>query len=49
MKLYAGIDLHSTISYLAIIDGSVKRVFKEKATERHCFDYREANFVQRLP
>lgn len=30
MKLYSGIDLHSTNSYLAIIDKSGKRIFKEK-------------------
>ncbi|MBE0575764.1 MAG: hypothetical protein IH613_07695 [Desulfuromonadales bacterium] len=30
MKLYAGIDLHSTNSYVAIIDESGKRIFKEK-------------------
>ena len=30
MKLYSGIDLHSTNSYLAIIDESGKRIFKEK-------------------
>jgi transposase len=30
MKLYSGIDLHSTSSYLAIIDEDVKRIFKEK-------------------
>lgn len=30
MKLYSGIDLHSTNSYLAIIDEGGKRVFKEK-------------------
>jgi len=30
MKLYSGIDLHSTNSYLAIIDENGKRVFKEK-------------------
>ena len=30
MKLYSGIDLHSTNSYLAIIDETGKRVFKEK-------------------
>jgi predicted NBD/HSP70 family sugar kinase len=30
MKLYSGIDLHSTNSYLAIIDQSGKRIFKEK-------------------
>lgn len=30
MKLYAGIDLHSTNSYLAIIDADGKRIFKEK-------------------
>jgi len=30
MKLYSGIDLHSTSSYLAIIDESGKRVFREK-------------------
>src|SRR5512136_880776 len=29
MKLYSGIDLHSTNSYLAIIDESGKRIFKE--------------------
>lgn len=30
MKLYVGIDLHSTNSYLAIIDGGGKRVFRQK-------------------
>ncbi|MBJ6725588.1 IS110 family RNA-guided transposase [Geomesophilobacter sediminis] len=30
MKLYSGIDLHSTNSYLAIIDTKGKRIFKEK-------------------
>jgi len=30
MKLYSGIDLHSTNSYLAIIDGSGKHVYQEK-------------------
>jgi len=30
MKLYSGIDLHSTSSYLAIIYESGKRIFKEK-------------------
>jgi transposase len=30
MKLYSGIDLHSTNSYLAIIDENGKRIFKEK-------------------
>jgi transposase len=30
MKLYSGIDLHSSNSYLAIIDESGKRIFKEK-------------------
>jgi len=30
MKLYAGIDLHSTNSYLAIVDDNGKHVFKEK-------------------
>lgn len=30
MKLYSGIDLHSTNSFLAIIDESGKRIFKEK-------------------
>jgi transposase len=30
MKLYSGIDLHSSNSYLAIIDDSGKRIFKEK-------------------
>lgn len=29
MKFYSGIDLHSTNSYLAIIDESGKRIFKE--------------------
>jgi len=29
MKLYSGIDLHSTNSYLAIIDKNGKRIFKE--------------------
>jgi len=31
MKLYTGIDLHSTNSYLAIVDETGKRVFKEKS------------------
>ena len=31
MELYTGIDLHSTNSYLAIIDETGKRVFKEKS------------------
>jgi transposase len=30
MKLYSGIDLHSTNSYVAIIDESGKRIFKKK-------------------
>ncbi|WP_460597146.1 hypothetical protein [Geomonas sp. Red276] len=30
MKLYSGIDLHSTSSYLAIIDGKGKRIYNEK-------------------
>ena len=30
MKLYSGIDLHSTNSFLAIIDGKGKRIFNEK-------------------
>jgi transposase len=30
MKLYSGIDLHSTSSYLAIVDEKGKRIFKEK-------------------
>jgi transposase len=30
MKLYSGIDLHSSSSYLAIIDEKGKRIFKEK-------------------
>ena len=30
MKLYSGIDLHSTNSYLAIIDGKGKHIFQEK-------------------
>jgi transposase len=30
MKLYSGIDLHSSNSYLAIVDATGKRVFKEK-------------------
>ena len=30
MKLYTGIDLHSTNNYLAIIDGKGKRVYKKK-------------------
>ncbi|MBJ6727184.1 IS110 family transposase [Geomesophilobacter sediminis] len=30
MKLYSGIDLHSTNSYLAIIDAKGKRIFEEK-------------------
>ena len=32
MKLYTGIDLHSSNSYLAIVDEIGKRVFKEKAS-----------------
>jgi transposase len=31
MKLYSGIDLHSSNSYLAIVDETGKRIFKEKA------------------
>ncbi|KAB0663388.1 IS110 family transposase [Oryzomonas japonica] len=31
MKLYCGIDLHSSNSYLAIVDAAGKRVFKEKS------------------
>jgi len=31
MKLYSGIDLHSSNSYLAIVDETGKRVFKEKS------------------
>ena len=31
MELYSGIDLHSSNSYLAIVDETGKRVFKEKA------------------
>ena len=31
MKLYSGIDLHSSNSYLAIVDATGKRVFKEKS------------------
>lgn len=31
MELYSGIDLHSSNSYLAIVDESGKRVFKEKS------------------
>ncbi|MDD2735076.1 MAG: transposase [Desulfuromonadaceae bacterium] len=31
MKLYSGIDLHSSNSYLAIIDETGKHVFKEKS------------------
>jgi len=31
MKLYCGIDLHSSNSYLAIVDNTGKRVFKEKS------------------
>jgi len=31
MKLYCGIDLHSSNSYLAIVDTTGKRVFKEKS------------------
>jgi len=34
MKLYAGIDLHSTNSYLAIIDSDGKRIFKQKMPNR---------------
>jgi predicted NBD/HSP70 family sugar kinase len=30
MQLYTGIDLHSSNSYLAIIDETGKRVFKKK-------------------
>jgi len=30
MRLYTGIDLHSSNSYLAIIDETGKRVFKRK-------------------
>ena len=30
MRLYTGIDLHSSNSYLAIIDETGKRVFKKK-------------------
>ena len=30
MKLYAGIDLHSSNSYLAIVDGTGKRIFHRK-------------------
>jgi len=30
MKLYSGIDLHSTNSYLAIVDENGKRIFNEK-------------------
>jgi transposase len=30
MKLYSGIDLHSTNSYLAIVDENGKRIFKDK-------------------
>ena len=30
MKLYCGIDLHSTSSYVAIINGKGKRIFNEK-------------------
>jgi transposase len=30
MKLYSGIDLHSSNSYLAIVDETGKRIFKEK-------------------
>ena len=30
MKLYSGIDLHLSISYLAIIGEDGKRVFKQK-------------------
>jgi len=29
-KLFSGIDLHSSDSYLAIVDEAGKRVFKEK-------------------
>jgi hypothetical protein len=32
MKLYSGIDLHSSKSYLAIVDETGKRIFKEKAS-----------------
>ncbi|NTW26030.1 MAG: IS110 family transposase [Lentimicrobium sp.] len=31
MELYSGIDLHSSNSYLAIVDASGKRVFKERS------------------
>jgi len=30
MKLYTGLDLHSSNSYLGIIDETGKRVFKQK-------------------
>ncbi len=33
MQLYTGIDLHSSNSYLAIIDENGKRVFKKKVTQ----------------
>ena len=33
MKLYSGIDLHSTNSYLAIVDETGKRIFKEKSAQ----------------
>ena len=33
MKLYTGLDLHSSSSYLGIIDETGKRVFKQK--DRH--------------
>ena len=31
MKLFSGIDLHSSNSYLATVDETGKRIFKEKA------------------
>ena len=30
MELYAGLDLHSRNTYLGILDGNLKRVFKKK-------------------
>ena len=30
MALYAGLDLHSRNTYLGILDGNFKRVFKKK-------------------
>ena len=30
MAVYAGIDLHSTNSYVAVVDGEGKKVYKKK-------------------